>query len=449
MKRKSSEARPTGIPNPSASVSTPHVLRWSAATRIAFRFGFVYFGLFCLATQIAGSLLLFSNISFRGLGLVWPLRAITTWIAANIFNVDGPLSYGRNSGETIFFWIQTFWLLILAAVATAVWSVLDRRRENYATLHKWFRLFVRLALAASMFEYGMTKIIPIQFPRPPLNALVTPVGNLSLSNLLWTSIGASPAYEIFTGCAEMLGGILLLVPRTTMLGAMVCLAAMTHVFVLNMTYDIGLKQISFHLVLLAAFLLAPDFPRLANFLFRNRATGPSTEPPLFRSDRANRVALGVQILCGVYLVGMQTYANWNYWYMAGGGSPRSPLYGIWEVEQLSIDGRPRPPVHNDYDRRWRRVIFDAPDSMAFQRLDDSFARYGVSINEYEKTLALTKGNSRNWKAKLSFERPAVDRLTVDGEMDGQAIHMQLRLMDFDTFRVLNSGFRWIRPEEPQ
>ena len=65
------------------------------------------------------------------------------------------------------------------------------------------------------------------------------------------------------------------------------------------------------------------------------------------------------------------------------------------MDQLSVDGQIRPPILNDYDRRWRRVIFDLPDSMAFQRLDDSFARFGVSIDVYNNMLALTKGNSRN------------------------------------------------------
>src|SRR5215471_9571113 len=213
--------------------------QWPPLLRILFRFSFVYFSLFCLATQISGSLFLLPAASFRGFGPLWPMRSITIWIAEHVFGATEPLVYGRYSGETLFFWAQTLWLLIVALLATVVWSLLDRRRENYVGLHKWFRLFIRFALAASMFEYGMTKIIPTQFPRPPLNTLVTPVGNLSLSALLWTTIGASPAYEIFTGCAEVLGGILLMIPRTTTLGAMICLADMTQVFVLNMTYDIG------------------------------------------------------------------------------------------------------------------------------------------------------------------------------------------------------------------
>lgn len=375
------------------------------------------------------------------------MRAITEWVARSVLGIATPLIYAPNSGETAFYWVQTFWILVVAVVGTIGWSVLDSRRGDYVTLHKWFRLFVRFALAASMFEYGMTKVIPVQFARPTLNTLVTPVGNLSLSNLLWTSIGAAPAYEIFTGCAEMFGGILLLLPRTTTLGAMICLADMSQVFVLNMTYDIGLKQISFHLILLSVFLLAPEFQRLSNlFFFPDRNVGAAMQPALFKSTKWNRVAMVAQILLGIYLISVQAYANWTYRYAEGDRSPRSPLYGIWKVDELSIDGEKRPPSSADYDRRWRRVIFDTPEKVAFQRLDDSFARYNASINIYANTIGLSKPNSK-WRADFMYQRPSPDHLILDGDMDGHKIHLGLELVDFDTFRLLNSGFRWIRPEE--
>jgi hypothetical protein len=417
--------------------------------RVAFRFCFLYLGLFCLATQIAGSLFLvpLRDFSFRGLGPLWPMREITFWVAANVFGISSTAVVTTTSGENAFFWIQTSWLLAVAVLATVVWSFLDRHRADYVTLHKWFRLFIRLGLAAQMFEYGMTKIIPTQFVSPSLNTLVTPVGNLSLSALLWTSIGASTAYQVFTGCVELLGGILLLVPRTTMLGAMISVAAATHVFALNMTYDIGLKLISLHLILLAAFLLAPDAGRLARVFLLDRATAPSAQPQLFSTRRGNLIAVALQVLCGIYLLGVYAYVNVGYWYAAGGGSPRSELYGIWNVDQMAIDGQIRPVALNDYDRRWRRVIFDAPGSMVFQRTDDSFARYGVSIDVYRKTLALTKGNSRNWRAGFTFQRPALDRMAFDGEMDGHRIQMQLQLVEFDTLPLLRSDFRWVRPPE--
>jgi uncharacterized membrane protein YphA (DoxX/SURF4 family) len=374
------------------------------------------------------------------------MRDMTLWTARHVFGFSGVDDAG-SGGEPLFFWVQTFGVLVVAVVATAVWSAIDRRRENYAVLHKWFRLFVRFALAGSMFEYGMTKIIPTQFPPPSLETLVTPVGDLTLSRLLWTSIGASPAYEIFTGCIEVLGGILLLVPRTTLLGAAISLAAMTQVFALNMTYDIGLKLVSFHLIVLALFLLAPDIPRLADLFVRNRPAVASTQPQLFRTAAANRIALAAQVAFGLYMVAIYAFLNWSFWERAGGGSPRSPLYGIWNVEELSIDGQSRAPYLNDYDRRWRRVIFDEPSAVIFQRADDSFARYGVSIDPHGKTLAMTKGGSKNWKAAFRFERPSADRLILDGEMDGYKIRTQLRLVEFDTFRLLSSTFRWARPHE--
>ncbi|MBI4265434.1 MAG: DoxX family protein [Acidobacteria bacterium] len=422
---------------------------WRPATRVAFRFCFVYFGLYSLVTQIVGGLFLLPTFQLPALGMVWPMRDLALWSAEHLFGVTGPIVYVGNSGDTALHWIQTLWMLIVALAATAVWSMWDDRRLHYVTLHKWFRAFVRLALAAQMFYYGMAKVIPTQFPRPSLVTLVEPVGNLSLTDLLWTSIGASVGYQMFTGWAEMLAGFLLLVPRTTTLGALVCLADMVMVFMLNMTYDFGLKQISFHLILLSLFLLAPDVGRLADMFVLNRPAGPSTQPPLFRTARANRVALAVQIVWGLYLVGMFANLNLGYWYTEPGNrAPRSPLYGIWDVKELEIDGEVRLPALNDYDRRWRRVIFDVPSVVAFQRTDDSIAHYGVSVDVGRRTVALNKGRSKNWQASFTYDRPARDRLILDGEMDGYTIRMQLTLVELDTFRLLNSRFRWIRPPSP-
>lgn len=441
MKRKRSDKGMWGPPSGGPE-------RWTPATLVAFRFSFVYLGLFCLLTQISGSMLPNLSFYYRGLGRLWPLREVTAWTAQHVFGVSSAIDGAGGNGEPLFFWVQTFWLLIVSVLATAIWCAADRRREHYVTLHMWFRLFVRLALAAALFEYGMTKVIPTQFPAPSLITLVTPVGDLSLSALLWTSIGAAPAYEIFTGCVEVLAAVLLLVPRMTLLGAVIALGAMIQVFALNMAYDIGLKLVSFHLIVLAVFLLAPDIPRIVDLFVRNRPTAPSTQPELLRTRRANRLALAAQIAFGLYLLGMYGYINWGFWQRGGGGSPRSALYGIWEVEHLSVDGQVRSPQLNDYDRRWRRVILDAPGSVAFQRTDDSFARYGATIDQSARTLALTKGNSRNWTANFVFEQPSPDRLILDGQMDGYRIEAELRLVDFDRLRLLNSPFRWVRPHEP-
>jgi uncharacterized membrane protein YphA (DoxX/SURF4 family) len=420
---------------------TPH---WCLASRVAFRFCLAYIGLFCLATQIFSGLFPIPKVDVPDPATLWPMRQIMFWAATRIFHVTHPLVYtDSGSGDKTFDWILAFCLLVFAVLVTGTWSVLDRKRENYITLHKWFRLFVRFALASQMLTYGMDKVIPLQMPFPYLTRLVQPFGNFSPMGVLWSSVGASRAYEIFAGGAEMLGGILLIVPRTTTLGALICLADTIQVFVLNMTYDVPVKLFSFHLILMALFLLAPELSRLADFFLWNRAVSQSTQPQLFRTLRANRIALSLQIVFAIWIVGVNAYSAWSDWHTFGEGRVKSPLYGIWNVDQLSIDGQLRSPLLNDYDR-WRRVIFEFPTAIAFQRMDDSFERYGASINVSDRTLALTKGSDQTWKANFNFQRVAQDQLTLDGSMGGHKIHMQLQLVDRNKFLLVNRGFHWIQ-----
>ena len=421
----------------------PQVPHGSLSSRVAFRFCVVYFGLYCLLTQIPGGLLPLPNLDIPDPSTLWPTRQIVTWTATHVFRVTHPLVYFSGSGDKTFDWVLAFCLLVVAAVATIVWSILDRQRLNYVTLHKWFRLFLRFALAGQMLAYGMAKVVPLQMPFPFLTRLLEPFGNFSPMGVLWSSVGAAPAYETFAGCAEVLAGILLVIPRTTMLGAMVCLADSIQIFTLNMTYDVPVKLFSFHLILMCLFLLAPEFQRLADFFFLNRAPSPSTQPPLFVTRRANRISLAVQIIFGMLLLGMNAYGSWSLWHTYGGGAPRSALYGIWNVDQFAIDGQLRSPLLTD-GGRWRRAIFEFPTRMAFQRMDDSFARCVASLNVKDKTLELTRDDDKNWKAKFRFQRVAENQLTLDGDMDSHKVHMQLQLVDRKTFLLVNRGFHWVQ-----
>jgi hypothetical protein len=82
--------------------------------------------------------------------------------------------------------------------------------------------------------------------------------------------------------------------------------------------------------------------------------------------------------------------------------------------------------------------------MAFQRMDDSFDFYGASVNVNDNTVALTRDSDQSWKATFRFQRGAQDQLTLDGNMDGHAIRMQLHLVNPNKFLLLHRGFHWIQ-----
>jgi uncharacterized membrane protein YphA (DoxX/SURF4 family) len=414
---------------------------WSLSTRVAFRFCFIYLGLYCLSTQIVTAVI--PVVEIPDPSAFWPIRPIVFWTAGHVFGVTNRLVYsGSGSGDKTFDWVLVFCLLVVAMVATAMWSVLDRERPNYIALHKWFRVFIRFCLAGQMITYGMIKLVPLQMRFPSLTRLLERYGDFSPMGVLWGSIGASPGYERFAGGAELLGGILLIFPRTTTLGALVCLVDMIQVFMLNMTYDVPVKLLSFHLILLSLFLLAPDMKRLANVFLLNRAAEAQEHPPLFAGRRTNRIALVAQIAFGIGLLGMNAYSASTSWAEYGGGRPLPPLYGIWDVEQYSVDGRDLAPLMTD-TVRWRRVIFDDPTDAAFQSMDESFTWRDVTFDDGSKTLVLSE-RDLHWKATFRFDRSAQDRMTLDGIMDGHAVHVQLKLLDRNQFLLASRGFHWIQ-----
>ena len=89
--------------------------------------------------------------------------------------------------------------------------------------------------------------------------------------------------------------------------------------------------------------------------------------------------MALQIVFGLLLVAQGVNNSVSAWHTFGGGSPRSPLFGIWNVTYMSIDGVERAPLVTDYDR-WRRLTFDVPTRMAFHRMDDTFVQFNSKID---------------------------------------------------------------------
>src|SRR5919106_6349047 len=202
--------------------------RWSLARRIGFRFLFSYLGLFFLTGQEIANIPGIGGV-VEAYTKLW--HAIAVWVGRHLLHIQYEIVMdGQGSGDTTFRWILLLLYVVLAAVAAAVWSVLDRRRTEYRRLWAWLRLLLRFTVGVAMIVYGLSKVIPMQMPAPRLFTLQQPVGDLTPMRLLWTFMGASPAYESFTVLAELLGGVLLLVPRTVLLGALVCYADMLMVF---------------------------------------------------------------------------------------------------------------------------------------------------------------------------------------------------------------------------
>ena len=408
---------------------------WRPATRIAFRFCLIYFGLFAFGTQIlTGFIGVPALQDLPQLAAVPPMRNVVLWTGSIVFGRPAMAYADTGSGDKAFDWVFAFCVLVFAAASAAVWSLARRQTKRYPKLYPWFRLFLRLALGSQLLLYGSVKAVPLQMPFPFLTRLVQPYGNFSPMGILWSFVGSSPSYETIVGCAELLAGILVMIPRTSTLGALIALADMTQVFILNMTYDVPVKLYSFHLLLMSAILLAPHFGRFARFFLMNRTTDAPREPALFHSRRADRIAVVAQCLVIVFLLAGNAYGASQYWHLYGGGREKSRLYGIWNVRNLATSGA-QPSTYQNV----RRLIFDSPASVSVQFRDDSLSQFLAKFPAPDE-LAVSNGAQNGL---FHFQRPSARALTLEGEMNHEHLRMDLEQQDLSKLELIRRRFHWI------
>jgi hypothetical protein len=80
--------------------------------------------------------------------------------------------------------------------------------------------------------------------------------------LAWTFFGYSRVYEIFIGIGEVLAGLLIMIPRTFTLGAVIYFPIALNIMMVNYCYRIGVQDLSTLLVLMNVYLLWLDRKKL-------------------------------------------------------------------------------------------------------------------------------------------------------------------------------------------
>jgi hypothetical protein len=346
----------------------------------------------------------------------------------------------NGSGDTTYNWVNLLCIFVIAIVTTIVWSIADRRPRNYDKGWIILRAYLRFVLAVAMISYGMAKVIPSQFPAPTLDRLMQRFGDASPMGLLWTFMGASVAYNFFSGSAEMLGGLLLTTRRTALLGALVSAGAMANIVMLNFAYDVPVKIYSTQLLIEALVIALPDVPRLIDFFIRHRAVTPAPLPRLTQSRALEIAGIVMRTLAvAAFLFVSVREVRENMRRFGGQGNP-SPLYGLWRVDDFQVDGRPLPAAD---PARWHRIIFGTRFTASVLLMDDTYQRVRATLDEKKRTLIVTRRNEPQWDGRLSYGQPVPNTLTIDGDLGNRKIHALCHREPIPKFLLTTRGFHWV------
>lgn len=225
------------------------------------------------------------------------------------------------------------------------------RRQNILVTFAWFlHWLLRVWLAVMLLVYGWSKVVLLQMGLADYGDALTQFGEMSPMGLLWRFMAYSPVVQGLAGAAEVLAALLLLLRRTAWLGALLAVADMAVVFLLNMAFDVPVKQLSGLMCLAGLVVLLPFLPRILRFT-AGRATGPAILPNAVPWPRLARFTrwLGA-ILAVVMVAGSGAVFVWS---ALGIERVAGPVPGVHRV----VEDSQEPAAQLVDDDRWQQVAF--------------------------------------------------------------------------------------------
>jgi hypothetical protein len=417
----------------------PPAAAWSLPRRIGFRFVFAFVALWLFPFPLSSLPLL-----ERAFGWVDTVQNAAIVWAGHVFlhrTVDvGPNGSGDSTGGWLLFALQ----LALALIATAVWSLADRRRTDYARLSRWLHAYLRFGVGVIMIGYGLAKVFHSQFPFPSPSKLEQPYGDASPMGLLWTFMGFSGPYNVFTGLAETVPAVLLFFRRTATIGALLLVAVMANVVMLNFCYDVPVKIFSTQLMLASLYIAGPRLRALFDLLARHRAVAAAPIAPLFARRRLDLAAQIVGVAFGAYSLGAGIVENVTVLRQnSGQQTAANGFRGNWLVDSETRDGTPVPA---DEPTRWRKLgvfLYKSTVRMDYHELGGHYDRIFFTHDPNTKTLALDPEPGQP-KSTWSYAQADPDHLTINAVVDGKSRVLALHRDDTKhDWRLVTRGFHWV------
>lgn len=414
---------------------------WSTGRKLRFRFISLFFFLYIFPFPLY--LIPIPEIG-RAVADFW--AAITQWFGISILGIEEIVAGSPGSGDKTSDWLRLGIMAILSILIGILWSIIDRKRKSYQRLWRWFQMLLVYYVASVMFSYGLAKVFGEQFGYPSIARMMETYGESSPMRLMWTFMSASEPYEQFSGWAEAIAGFLILFRRTRTLGGLAVAGVMLNVFMMNMTYDVPVKQFSGLLMLMGIYIALADHKRLLSVFISNKPVGAIEWPPFFQTFWKRLVLAIVQLAIAAYIIidpitsGLELEKNFNP------DRPRPALYGIHDVEHFVVNGDTLPPLTTD-TLRWSKAYMDLPgfggnQFFGIKDMQNRSRTLRAEIDSVQNLLTLRPFRDTVNVYELAYE--FIDgNLHLNGVFEGDTLQISTTYFNPDDFILRSRGFNWI------
>ena len=380
----------------------------------------------------------------RGLAISWGhiFTPPGIWVAHHILHVAGamPNGYRGDNGDVAEEFGRLLIAVVIAALGALGWTWADRRRPGARWVPEALKLLLRFSIALGLTSYAIAKILPVQFGTGAIGplGLEQRLGEMRPMALLWSFMMYSRPYAFFGGVMELAAVLLLCFRRTATLGALLCLAVMTNVALMNYAYGVPVKLYSTMILLSAAVLVLYDARRLWAVFVTNRAVPRVGRPALY-----DRIPRWVQWTTKGILVG-SVFAS-SIAAMASNGSAAASqsgdavdsAAGAWKVTAFETDGH--TATASSAPTPWLR-LFVVNQTVAMRLNTDSlvFCRRNAAPDAHALSFACAGKHPGDFR----WSRDG-DVLQLSGTLDGAAVRVKATALHPSDYALLRWRFRWI------
>lgn len=379
--------------------------------------------------------LMFIFLFFGSFNMVLALYNIFSkplaWLDAHLFHIGyNPQRHQSIPGDTHYGLVYFLTTILLCLLIVIIWSLAGKRKPNYNKLNYWFRVYMRYMVALIMLGYGIDKLIPVQMAFPGVTDLLRPVGENNLFTVLWNFMGVSPGYEIFTGLCEVLAGILLLIPRTQVFGALVMSLVLSNVVALNIFYNVSVKLYSSLLFICTLYLLIPYVNTLIQFFYYHRSVS-LTEKKYWYSGGWKKYFLIIIaiVIPAVCILGdiIHTKKAYNQQMLT---RKNEKLYDVTSF--IAKDSAQNILADS---LRWNKLAFaySIYAVVYFSRGTAAFYQFKKDSIKHTYTFQ-NNPDTAKWDV-LTYTHPSKNEMEFTGTWKGNDVHIRMKEVSFDSMNL--------------
>lgn len=368
------------------------------------------------------------------------------WIGKHMLNLDKDITeFTGGSGDTTYDYVLLLFFVFISILGTLIWTILQKSNKNNEKFNYIFEVGLRYYLGYMMLYYGLSKVFYLQFSELSFFKLLHTYGNSSPMGLVWTFMGASKGYTIFSGLMESIGGLLLLHKRTKLLGGLVLIPVMANVAAINFFYDVPVKLFSTQLLIFAILIVLPDYKRLISVILYNKSVAPNPDKAFFVQGKLKKVKPILKWIMAALIIFVPLNTSITYSKQLGSNAPKPELYGLYEVNHFIANSDTIQPMIRD-TVPWRYIAIEYQESIQIYRNDMKRIGFESKVDTVKKEIFMKAFEDSTNIFTLKYKKTD-STLILSGIIKNDTVKMVTKKRYKKDFILINRGFRWIN-EKP-